>query len=240
VLGEVVASLAVTRLESHYWQERLREAAALDERVRLARDVHDNLLQAQAGAALQLLAARRLLDRDPEAGRQRLADVQQQMERDELEIRSFVTRLRPEGRSVPTSRSSLADRLEELRRRVERQWPIHVNLQLDATSGLPAELVEGAYRLVQESIINAARHADASVVNVTLSRTGEDLRLRIADDGRGFRFQGTYDLSALDGMKDGPLTLRERVADLGGDLTLISSDTGAELLMRLPLARAQV
>ena len=52
VLGEVVAWLAVTRLESFYWQDRLREAAALDERVRLARDLHDSLLQSQAGAAL--------------------------------------------------------------------------------------------------------------------------------------------------------------------------------------------
>lgn len=240
VLGEVVASLAVTRLESHYWQERLGAAAAVEERVRLAREVHDNLLQAQAGAALQLLAARRLLDRDPEGGRQRLADVQQQMERDELEIRSFVTRLRPEGRAVPSSMSALADRLEELRRRVERQWPIHVNLQLDDVSGLPADVVEGAYRLVQESIINAARHADASVVNVVLSRTDDDLRLRVADDGRGFRFRGTYDLAALNAMKDGPRTLKERVADLGGDLTLISGDTGAELHMRLPLARVHV
>ena len=241
VLGEVVAWLGLTRLESLYWQDRLREAAALDERVRLARDLHDSLLQSQAGAALQLVAARRLLDRDPEAGKQRLADVQQQLERDELEMRSFVTRLRPASRSVTAPATmSLKERLEELRQRVERQWEIHVKLHLDSTDGLPDETLEGTYRLAQESIVNAARHADASVIDVTLSRSENDVRLRIADDGRGFPFQGTFDLAALNGLNDGPLTLKERVADLGGDLTLISADTGTELLITLPLARVHI
>jgi signal transduction histidine kinase len=241
VLGEVVAWLSVTRLESLYWQNRLRDAAAVDERVRLARDLHDSLLQAQAGAALQLLAARRLLDRDPAAGRERLADVQQQLERDELEVRSFVTRLRPAGRSVSAPATlTLGERLEELRRRVERQWDIHVNLHTDAMNGLPPEILEGVYRLAQESIVNAARHADASVVDVTLSKTVQGLRLRVADDGRGFPFQGTYDLDALNGMNEGPLTLKERVADLGGDLRLTSADTGTELVISLSLAQASV
>jgi signal transduction histidine kinase len=241
VLGEVVAWLSVTRLESLYWQDRLREAAAVDERVRLARDLHDSLLQAQAGAALQLLAARRLLDRDPAAGRERLADVQQQLERDELEVRSFVTRLRPAGRSVSAPMPlTLAERLEELRRRVERQWDIHVNLHVDEVNGLAEEMFEGLYRLAQESIVNAARHADASVVDVTLSKTADGVQLRVADDGRGFPFQGTFDLDALNGMNEGPLTLKERVADLGGRLRLTSADTGTELVISLSLTQAAV
>jgi signal transduction histidine kinase len=239
VLGEVVAGLVSSRLEGMYWQDRLREAAALDERVRLARDLHDSLLQSQAGAALQLVAARRLLDRDPEAGKQRLADVQEQLERDELEMRGFVTRLRPaRGPVTSPATMSLSQRLEELRQRIERQWDIHIKLHLDNTSGLPAELLEGAYRLAQESIVNAARHADASVIDVRLSMRDTGLELRIADDGRGFAFQGTYDLNALNEMDNGPLTLKERVAELGGDLRLTSADTGTELVITLPLARA--
>ena len=239
ILGEVVAWLAVSRLESFYWQDRLREAAALDERIRLARDLHDSLLQSQAGAALQLVAARRLLDRDPAVGKQRLADVQQQLERDELEMRSFVTRLRPaRGPVASPSGMSLSQRLEELRQRIERQWDIHVKLHIDSTTGLPEDVLEGTYRLAQESIVNAARHADASVIDVRMIRRGGDVELRIADDGRGFAFQGTYDLKALNAMDDGPLTLKERVADLGGTLQLTSADTGTELLITLPLARA--
>ena len=237
ILGEVVAWLAVTRLESHYWQERLRDAAALDERVRLARDLHDSLLQSQTGVALQLVAARRLLDRDPVVGKQRLADVQQQLERDELELRTFVSRLRPAVRPVTPAALSLAERLDELRQRVERQWEIHVRLQLDAIDGLPDDLLEGTYRLAQESVVNAARHADASIIDVRVTQSNGHLELRIADDGRGFPFQGTYDLAALNGMNEGPLTLKERVADLGGDLTLVSAESGTELLITLPLTR---
>ena len=240
ILGEVVASLAVSRLESYYWQDRLREAAALDERVRLARDLHDSLLQSQAGAALQLVAARRLLERDPSVGKQRLADVQEQLERDELEMRSFVTRLRPARGPVASPAVSLVQRLEELSQRIERQWDIHVKLHIDSTAGLTEEILEGTYRLAQESIVNAARHADASVIDVRMIRRADDLELRISDDGRGFAFQGTYDLKALDAMDDGPLTLKERVADLGGTLRLTSADTGTELLITLPLARASV
>jgi signal transduction histidine kinase len=241
VLGEVVAWLSVTRLESLYWQNRLRDAAAVDERVRLARDLHDSLLQSQAGAALQLVAARRLLDRDPAAGRDRLADVQQQLERDELEMRTFVSRLRPAGRTVtPAAPLSFSDRLQDLRQRVERQWDVNVRLRLDAAGGLPDEMFEGAYRLVQESIVNAARHADASVIDVSVTRMPDGLQLRIADDGRGFPFTGTFDLAALNGMNDGPLTLRERVADLGGDLRLTSTETGTELIIVLPLVPMHV
>jgi NarL family two-component system sensor histidine kinase LiaS len=239
VLGEVVAGLVSSRLEGLYWQDRLREAAALDERVRLARDLHDSLLQSQAGAALQLVAARRLLERDPETGKQRLADVQQQLERDELEMRSFVTRLRPaRGPVASPAAMSLSQRLQELRERIERQWDIHVKLHLDDTKGLSADILEGAYRLAQESIVNAARHADASVIDVRLLMRNDRMELRIADDGRGFEFQGTYDLHALNEMDNGPLTLKERVAELGGDLRLTSADTGTELVITLPLMRA--
>jgi NarL family two-component system sensor histidine kinase LiaS len=206
--------------------------------VRLARDLHDSLLQSQAGAALQLVAARRLLDRDAEAGKARLADVQLQLERDELEMRTFVTRLRPaRGPVASPAAMSLSQRLEELRQRIERQWDIHIKLHLDNTVGFPEEILEGTYRLAQESIVNAARHADASVINVRLLARDEGIELRIVDDGRGFSFQGTYDLNALNQMDDGPLTLKERVADLGGDLTLTSADTGTELVITLPLVR---
>jgi signal transduction histidine kinase len=240
VVGELVAHLTVSRLESLHMLERLRGAAALEERVRVARDLHDSLLQSQSGAALQLLAARRLLDRHPGAARHRLKDVQDQLERGELEMRSFIRALRPEK---PTTREvvsvDLAGRLEELRQRIERQWAITVNLRFDGTiERVPEALQEDVYRLAQEALGNAARHAEASVASVALTVTKAELRLEIVDDGRGFPFHGTYDLSELNRMNEGPLTLKERVTQLAGDLTLKSMDTGTALRMRLPLAHA--
>lgn len=240
VIGEHVAYLASTRLESLHMLGRRREAAALEERVRVARDLHDSLLQSQAGAALQLLAARRLLDRDPDAARHRLKDVQDQLERGDLEMRSFIRDLRP-AKATTRDRVTvdLADRLEELRQRIERQSEITVTLRCDgALEWVPAALRDDVYRLAQEALVNAARHAEASVINVTLAVAKAELRLDIIDDGRGFPFHGTYDLPELNQMNEGPLTLKERVARLAGDLTLKSMSTGTVLRMRLPFAHA--
>jgi signal transduction histidine kinase len=233
MFGILVARLAVARLDSLYLVKRLRDAAALEERLRLARDLHDSLLQSVAGSALQLLAARRLFERDSVAGGKRLEEVQNQLERDELEMRSFIRRLRPSS-STNVVGVGLAQRLEDLRSRVERQWEIKVKLQIDDVSDDSA-LVDEVYRIVQEGVLNAARHADASVINVAVSMVENGLRIEIVDDGRGFPFLGTYDLSALNEMDRGPLTLKERVAELHGDLKLRSGETGTELQIRLPV-----
>jgi len=238
VLGELVARLAVSRLDNLYMLARLRDAAALEERVRVARDLHDSLLQSQAGAALQLLAARRLLDRDPVAARERLKDVQDQLERGELDMRSFIRDLRPAPRRARDKPAmDLIAGLEELRSRVERQWEIRVDMRIhQGVDDVPHPVRDDVYRLVQEALVNAARHAEASVIRVALSVADSELQLEIADDGRGFPFRGTYDLARLNQMNEGPVTLKERVAQLAGDLTLRSMETGTALRMRVPFA----
>ena len=238
VVGELVAGQVAARLDSTLMLGRLREAAALEERVRVAGDLHDSLLQAQAGAALQLLAARRLLERRPEAARKGLEEVQNLLERGELEMRSFIRGLRPESSlRSKNSHMDLADRLDTLRQRVQRQWPLTVNIHLNgATDRVPAGLRDDVYHLAQEAIINAARHADASVISLDLSATSSSVRLEVVDDGRGFPFHGTFDLQALNRMKAGPLTLKERVGRLNGALTLYSTSAGSVVIMKLPIA----
>ena len=238
IVGDVVARLTVSRLDSLYLLRRLGLAAALDERLRVARDIHDSLLQSTAGSALQLLAARRLLDRSPDEARRRLEEVQNQLEKGELEIRSFIRRLRPVSSQTEHSPSAgLAERLEELRRRVERQWEIRVTMTPPSAADTWRQaLLEGVYRIVQEGVLNAARHADPSLISVDFSVESGEVRLRIIDDGRGFPFHGTFDLPALNAMNQGPLTLKERVAELQGRLRLRTSETGTELSIELPLA----
>jgi signal transduction histidine kinase len=240
ILGDVVARLTVSRLDSLYLLRRLRVTAALDERLRVARDIHDSLLQAIAGSALQLTAARRLLDRDPDEARRRLEDVQNQLEHGELEMRSFIRRLRPvSSRDEHPPSGGLAQRLEELCRRVERQWGIAVRMTPpSAAQTWRHELLEGVYRIVQEGVLNAARHADPSLISVEFAVEAGELRLRIMDDGRGFPYQGIFDLQTLNAMNRGPLTLKERVAELRGRLQLRTGETGTELSIVLPLASA--
>jgi signal transduction histidine kinase len=235
VMGELVARLAVSRLDSLYLIERLQDAAALETRVRVARDLHDSLLQAQTCAALQLLVARRLLDNDPVAGRARLEEVQRMLERGELDMRMFIRRLRPEEKKTTAGYSTLGDRLEVLKKRITREWDVKVVLRAQGADLLPAGISEDVYRLAQEGALNAARHADPSVIKIDLTVEEDRLRLGIADDGQGFPLQGTYDLAALNAINQGPLTLRERVAALRGDLMLRSNETGTQILITLPL-----
>lgn len=241
IFGELVANVAASHMESMHLLGRLRDAAALEERVRVAHDLHDSLLQSQAGAALQLLAARRLLARDAATASRRLKDVQDQLERGELEMRCFIRDLRPAGTvRGERNRSDLTSRLEDLRRTVERQWEVRVQLDVPGPGvPVPPEVEDDVYRLAREALVNAARHSEASAIGVSLDVAADEVRLQVVDDGRGFPFHGTYDLAALNTMDEGPLTLRERVAQLAGTLTLASMHTGTTVRMTIPVAQGR-
>lgn len=138
-------------------------------------------------------------------------------------------------------RLTLAVRLAALRQRVERADPISLALDLvnaSALNALPADLADAIYRLVEEAVANAVRHAAASLVRVTLQSNGGVVLLSIADDGRGFPFTGVYDAAILSAFGVGPQALLRQVAMHGGSLTLSSSPSGARLDIVLPRTTA--
>jgi two-component system NarL family sensor kinase len=155
-----------------------------------------------------------------------------------------IRRLRPAAHaaSEPTlarhvRSADLAVLLAEFRLRVELQWDVHVAIQLDTTfDDWPDAAAEQVFRLIQEGVLNAARHAGASVIAVRIAAGEDGPRLTIEDDGKGYPFHGTFNLAALMAMQKGPLTLRERVAALRGGLELQTSSTGTQLSIALPSA----
>jgi signal transduction histidine kinase len=235
VLGEVVAGLAVARMDHLALRERLREAAAADERIRLSRDLHDGLLQSLTGIALQLQVSRRLLESDPKAARERLAEIQASIASEQHDLRAFVNRLKP----APHDGSvgwDLSSRLEDACNRIERQWGLRVKLSSQGLNGeLSAPVSDDVFRIVHEALVNAARHAAASSLQVDISRSAGAVFITVADDGHGFSFQGTHDLATLQKFKAGPITLKERISALGGDLVIFSSKSGSRLSISLPL-----
>ena len=238
VLGEIVAGLVVARMNHFALGERLLKAAATEERIRLSRDLHDGLLQSLTGVALQLQVSRRLLERDPQAAKERLREIQISIADEQRDLRSLVGQLKPApaGGSVG---SDLRLRLEEICNRIERQWGLRVKLASDGLRDrLPDPLAEGISRIVHEALVNAARHAEASVVDVDVVRNDGGVHIVVADNGCGFSFQGTYDLVTLGEMKAGPITLNERIAALGGDLVICSTESGARLDISLPVPKA--
>ncbi len=237
VLGEIVAGLAAARMDHLALRERLREAAAAEERFRLSRDLHDGLLQSLTGIALQLQVSRRLLERDPAAAKERLAEIQASIAGEQRDLRSFVNQLKP----APSDESAglgLRLRLEEVCHRIERQWGLRVKLSSQGlTDDLPAPVSDDVFRIVNEALVNAARHAEAAFLRVEVSCNAGEVFITVADDGHGFSFRGMHDLATLQKMKAGPITLKERISALGGDLVISSSESGSRLAISLPLPR---
>jgi signal transduction histidine kinase len=181
---------------------------------------------------------RRLLDQDPQAARERILELQRQLAVEQRDLRFLIQELKPTPPSSSGMDFELVLRLEELGARIERQWGLSVALQLEPqVAEVPTVLARDLYRIVYEALTNAARHAHATIVHVTLGWKDTQIHLTVADNGRGFPFSGRYDLTTLTALDLGPAMLKERIASLGGSLILVSTDAGAALYITLPLAR---
>ena len=240
VLGEVVAGLVVARMDHVGLRDRLREAAAAEERIRLSRDLHDGLLQSLTGIALQLQVSRRLIEKDPQSAQERLMEIQASIAGEQRDLRAFVNRLKPSP-SDEFAGLSLPLRLQEACNRIERQWGLHVHLSCQGLSDeLSPSVSDDVFRIVHEALVNAARHAAASNLQADVSRSAGAVFISVADDGHGFSFQGTHDLATLQKFEAGPITLKERISALGGDLVISSTKTGSRLSISLPLEEKAV
>jgi signal transduction histidine kinase len=241
VLGAIVSSGVSVRLDNFFLLKQLLGAAATEERVRLARDLHDGLLQSLTGAALQMEAARRLMETDPQAAQKLLMEIQQLIAAEQQDLRLHIRELKP---SVPNFRekdSALAPRLENLAERIKRHWGLQVDVRLSHdVAQIPSSLAWEIYFIVHESLINAARHANASIVRAELGVMDDRVNITVSDDGHGFPFRGRYDHAALTKNGIGPANLKERIASLGGSLVLNSSDSGTRLEITVPIRETEV
>lgn len=237
LVGEVLAWQAAAHLDQTRLLQRLREASALEERVRLARDLHDGIIQSLTVAALRLEALPRLLESDPGAVRGEVRKLQELLAAEQRELRSLVHELKPAGGGPAPRTAGLAARLGELRERIESNWGLRMELEGNFRDAvLPEPVSRQIHRLVHEAVVNAARHAQAQSVQVAIEVERRQVRIEVADDGRGFPFQGEYDLHSLLASGLGPASLRDRIASLGGSLHLSSTPSGSHIEMVVPLA----
>jgi signal transduction histidine kinase len=205
-----------------------------EERVRLACDLHDGMLQSLTGTALQLQALARLLEDDLPAARLQLREVQRLIAADQRDLRFFIEELKPAPRALGGP-ADLPQRLAELSDRLKRLWDLNVDFQLEDLGGQLSEAVaRQLYRLLRESLFNVARHAGASSARVEVARRDQALDITVTDDGRGFPFTGRYDHEELTRRKLGPVSLKERISALGGSLAIDSNPGLTRLEMHLP------
>jgi signal transduction histidine kinase len=238
VLGAVVARLVGGRLAHGEMVHMLASQSTAGERMRLARDLHDGILQSLTAATLQLDAARKLLGSDPQAAAERLADIQRILGTQHTDVRTFITQLNP-AYSGARGELDLAGRLRSLAYSIEQQWRLDVNLAFEPESiRLPDALALEVHWIVHEALVNAARHAGATVLTAALLHAGDRLSIVVADNGRGFGFRGRRGLEALLNTRDCPRTLCQRVMAISGDLAIESTDTGSRVEIELPIAAA--
>jgi signal transduction histidine kinase len=232
VLGALVAHEVETTLEYHSMLKRLQDAAASEARLRVARDVHDDVLQAMTGISLGLETVGRLIEQAPARAREHLAEIQSRLGSDQRSLRTAVTGLK--RRSAPAAQ--LAAQLAELAGDVEQEWGLPVKLESELRGVAVSDAAAHEIRqIVREAVVNAAKHAHASAVSIEIRQENEQLHLAVTDDGHGFPFHGKYSDADRRRLRVGPVVLAERVDALGGSLGINSSSSGARLDIRIPL-----
>jgi two-component system NarL family sensor kinase len=205
------------------------ELGAIEERNRLAREIHDTLAQGLAGIALQLEAAEALLESGSDTARVQAAIAQAlRLTRDNLEeARRSVLDLRAaplEGRPLPDAMAALV-REWAARRKAEAGFEV-----IGSPRPLPVRVEVGLYRILQEALTNIGRHAYARLITAQLIIMPEHVRLVVEDDGRGF------DPAARHENRYGLIGMNERARLLCGDLAICSAPgEGTRLEVTIPL-----
>ncbi len=231
----LAASMLVSRLENVAKLGAARSEAVSAERFRVARDLHDGLLQQFTGVVLQIETIHDLLEKNPAEARRMLTEVEASLMNDQRELRAYVDELRPRARRSSTE-FDLEARVAELRERFTREWKIDLQVEIGAMHPLVTQaLGQETFRLVHEAVMNSAKHGQASKVVVSLETSEDRLWIRVRDNGIGFPFRGRHDLASLAARQQGPSVLAERVAALNGELVVDSTEEGAMLEMSLPL-----
>lgn len=241
VLGDIVADVVTSRLDQFNFVSHAEQLAITEDRLRVARDLHDGLLQSLTGAALQLETLHRLIVDRPGEAQARVREIQELIVEDQRELRTFIQRLRPSNAAEDVIGARLMGRLNQLKERIRVQWGIDVDINMDmAIQLLSPSFRQEIFSLVHEAVANAAKHSSAEHIRVHGEMGGDHVVLRVSDDGRGFPFIGRFNLSELTVARRGPVSLRERIASLGGDLRLESTSDGSQLHMTIPLDWSEV
>jgi two-component system nitrate/nitrite sensor histidine kinase NarX len=211
-LALTVANQAAITMANAELYENAQTLAALQERQRLARNLHDAVNQSLFSAGLIAEVLPRLWERDPVEGRQSLEDLRRLTRGAQADMRLLLAELRP---STLTD-AELGDLLRLLGNALAGRTNIPVNVTVAGEGTLPAEVQVAVYRLCQEGLNNIAKHAGASRVDLQLQYEAGGVELRIRDDGRGFDPDqappGHYGLSMM----------HERAAGIGAALSIAS------------------
>lgn len=226
---ETVADMLAGAVENGRLYQRAQQAAALEERNRLARELHDSVSQQLFSMTLTAQAARAQFERNPARVPALLDRLQETATAALAEMRALIFQLRP-----PALRDQgLVAAIQQHAQHLAHREGLRIELNVIGDERHARGIEQPLFRIVQEALNNIVKHAAARNVQIQLELTAEQVRIRVIDDGQGF------DPSARpsgEGRHLGLLSMRERAAELGGTFAVHSRPgAGAEIEVVVPL-----
>lgn len=206
--------------EDEAWTEQVRFSAVIEERQRLARELHDAVSQQLFAISMTATAVSRTMEKDWERAKRQVQLIEEMASVAQSEMRALLLHLRPvhlDGKNLGMALRSLIDELKQ-------KVPMKITLEADPTIKLDTEAEDHLFRIAQEALSNSLRHSKAEHLNIFLQHAGSHVRLTLQDDGQGFNLEEKKQTSY------GLLTMEERVNVLGGSLKLITSPGNGVLI----------
>ncbi|MCD4673432.1 MAG: HAMP domain-containing protein [Anaerolineaceae bacterium] len=226
--GDEISQLAdgLNRMsqELQNMMETRQELAALEERNRLARELHDSVKQQVFAITMTLGAAKLQWKENPELAYRELESANQLARQAQSELSTLIHTLRP----VQLESQGLVEALREHIQDWEKRSKIPTIFQVEGSGKVPKGTEQALFRIVQEALSNINRHSSATAASVTLHFNDTQLQMEISDNGRGFNAGQEHK-----GM--GLISMRERIQAEGGQLEMASSDNGTRLIFSLPI-----
>ena len=192
--------------------QQLKEKTAVEERNRLARDLHDAVSQTLFSTTLIAEVLPRLWERNQDEGRKRLDEIRQLTRGALAEMRTLLLELRP----TALTDAELGDLLNQLSDSINGRARIPVKVDIKGHQALPPDVKIGLYRIAQEALNNVAKHSGASQASVLLDYLPEGVNLTITDDGKGF------DMQNIQAQNLGVGIMKERAREINARLSINS------------------
>jgi two-component system, NarL family, sensor histidine kinase LiaS len=226
-LGANLRSLRRLADENAQLAERAGQFATVEERNRLARELHDSVSQELFSLTMLAAATRRIMEHDPQRAGAQLAEIEQMARHALEETRTLIFALRP----VALDDRGLVPALRDLVVALEQRQGLKVDLQIRDERRLPLAVEQDLYRIVQEALANVARHSGERTATVALAFQPNGVELSISDQGQGFDPEAPRRPQAI-----GLQSMAERARNRGGWCTIQSEPGhGTRVKVHIPV-----
>lgn len=223
---EQVTSLQRLSNNNAQLAEKAKYSAVVEERQRLARDLHDAVSQQLFAISMTATAVSRTLDKDFEKAQRQIRLIEEMASVAQSEMRALLLHLRP----VHLEGKRLSQGLRELLHELQAKVPIEITLEMDENIQLSRGIEDQLFRIAQEALSNTLRHSKATKIEIKLQQPADVIRLSIRDNGVGFTLDEQKHASY------GLLSMKERVNEIGGSLHLITAPgKGTRIEIRVPV-----